>query len=60
LPPIAWGSSTVTRLLALTTVADGFARRIVSISAFTCSIDAESILLMTTTWAMRRLASPGW
>jgi len=46
--------------LALTTVADGFTRRIVSISAFTCSIDAESILLITITLAMRRLASPGW
>jgi hypothetical protein len=41
-------------------VEDGFTRRIVSSSAFTCSIDAESILLITITLAMRRLASPGW
>ncbi len=60
LPRIASGSSTVTRLLALTTVAVGFSSRIVSISWFTCSVDAESILLITITSAMRRLASPGW
>ena len=29
-------------------------------SAFTCSIEAESILLITMTSAIRRFASPGW
>jgi hypothetical protein len=59
LPAITSASSTVTLLFAFTTVASGLARWIVSINWFTCSIEAESILLITMTSAIRRLASPG-
>ena len=60
LPAIVSASSTVTRELAFTTVADGFTSAIVASSCATCSGVAESILFTMIASAARRLASPGW
>ena len=42
------------------TMARGFSSRMEARTVATPSGEAVSILLMTTTWARRRLASPGW
>ena len=60
MPAIASGSSTVTFEFAFTTVAVGFSSRDRLLERATCSGVAESILLITTTSALRRFASPGW
>ena len=56
---MAPGSSTDMGEAASTTVAPGFKALMERFTAKTPSGGAVSILLMTTTWARRKLASPG-
>jgi hypothetical protein len=57
---MAAGSSTVIGEAASTTMARGLSARTERLTASIPSGAAVSTLLITTTWARRTLASPGW